>query len=74
VYQALIYSKKDDLAGTEMEDYWKAPDVNWENIFTANITKYLMVNLYIQLLYDKEVDLGGRFKQTMALGLTYKFI
>lgn len=33
-----------------------------------------MVNLYIQFLYDKEIDLGGRFKETMALGLTYKFI
>ncbi|MBU8922223.1 MAG: DUF3078 domain-containing protein [Bacteroidales bacterium] len=74
VYQALAYSEKDAVAGTEAEDYWKAPDLNWENIFTANITKYLMVNLYIQLLYDKEVDLGGRFKQTMALGVTYKFI
>ncbi|MCK4537357.1 MAG: hypothetical protein KAV42_01030 [Candidatus Krumholzibacteria bacterium] len=74
VYQALVYSEKDAVAGTVAEDYWKAPDVNWENIFTANITKYLMVNLYIQLLYDKEVDLGGRFKQTMALGVTYKFI
>jgi hypothetical protein len=74
VYKALIYSEKDVLAGTEAEDYWKSPDLNWENIFTANITKYLMVNLYIQLLYDKEVDLGGRFKQTMALGVTYKFI
>ncbi len=74
VYKALAWSKKDDFAGTEREDYWKAPDVNWENIFTAGITKYLMVNLYIQLLYDKEIALGGRFKETLALGLTYKFI
>lgn len=74
VYQAFLYSEKDELEGLPEEDYWKAPDVNWENIFTANITKYLMVNLYIQLLYDKEIDLGGRFKQTLALGLTYKFI
>jgi hypothetical protein len=28
--------------------------------------------LYMQLLYDKEIDLKGRFKQTLALGLTYK--
>ena len=74
VYQALAYSEKDVVAGTEAEDYWMAPDLNWENIFTASITKYLMVNLYIQLLYDKEVDLGGRFKQTMSFGVTYKFI
>ncbi len=72
VFKALFYSEKDELAGLENEDYWKTPDVNWENIFTAGITEHLMVNLYIQLLYDKEIDLAGRFKQTLALGLTYK--
>jgi hypothetical protein len=74
VFKALIYSEKDDLVGLPNEDYWKAPDVNWENIFTAGITEHLMVNLYIQLLYDKEIDLAGRFKQTLALGLTYKLL
>ena len=74
IFQALYYSEKDALAGLPNEDYWKAPDVNWENIFTAGITEHLMVNLYIQLLYDKEIDLAGRFKQTLALGLTYKLL
>ena len=74
VFKALVYSEKDELAGLPNEDYWKAPDVNWENIFTAGITEHLMVNLYVQLLYDKEIDLAGRFKQTLALGLTYKLL
>lgn len=74
VYHAEYYSEKDELAGLPEEDYWKYPDINWENIFTANITKYLMVNLYMQLLYDKQIDKGGRFKQTLALGLTYKIL
>jgi hypothetical protein len=74
VYEALHYSEADELKGQPNEDDWKSPDVNWENIFTAGITKYLMVNLYIQLLYDKEIDKAGRFKQTLSLGLTYKFI
>lgn len=74
VYTAMVYSEKDELEGEPEKDYYKAPDVNWENIFTANVTKYIMVNLYIQWLYDKEIDLGGRFKQTLSLGLTYKFI
>lgn len=72
LFQALFYSEADAMKGLPNEDYWRSPDVNWENIFTASITKYLMVNLYTQLLYDKEVDLGGRFKQTLSLGLTYK--
>jgi len=74
VFKALLYSEADELEGLPNEDYWKSPDINWENILTASITKYLMVNLYTQLLYDKEVDLGGRFKQTLSLGLTYKLI
>ena len=74
LFKALFYSESDDLKGLPNEDYWEAVDVNWENIFSASITKYVMVNLYTQLLYDKEIDLGGRFKQTLALGLTYKLI
>jgi hypothetical protein len=73
VYKAFFFSEEDKFAGLPSANYWKAPDVNWENIMTANITKYLMVNLYVQLLYDKEVDLAGRFKQTLSLGLTYKW-
>jgi hypothetical protein len=72
VFKALFYSESDEVEGLPSEDYWKAPDINWENVFTAGITKYLMVSLYLQLLYDKEIDLAGRLKQTLSLGLTYK--
>lgn len=34
-------------------DFWKAPDVSFQNTFTAGITKTLSVNLYAQLVYDK---------------------
>lgn len=71
IFKAFFYSEADAIKGTEYEDYWEEPDLNLETIFTANITKYIMVNLYTQLLYDKEVDLAGRFKETMSLGLTY---
>jgi len=74
VFEALYYSESDELEGLAEENYWKSPDVNWENVLTANITDYVMVNLYVQLLYDKQIDLGGRLKQTLSLGLTYKFL
>jgi hypothetical protein len=74
LFQALCNSKADELKGQPNEDYWKEVDVKWETDFTANITKYLMVNLYGKFLYDKEVDLAGRFKQTLSLGLTYKLM
>ena len=73
VFQALFSSAADDLKGLPEEDFWRAPDINWETVFTASITKYLMVNLYTQLLYDKEVARAGRFKQTLGLGLSWKY-
>jgi hypothetical protein len=66
VFQALATSQD------KANDDWKSPDINWENILTANIAKYVVVTLYTQFLYDKEIDAAGRFKQTLSLGLTYK--
>lgn len=74
LFKALFNSEKDDLEGLPEEDYWKAIDVNFENTLTVAVAKYLQVSLYTQLLYDKETDLGGRFKETLALGLTYKLL
>ena len=57
-----------DVAG---DARWKLYG-SWGSYY--DVTKYLMVNLYTKFLYDKEVDLGGRFKQTLSLGVTYKLI
>jgi len=74
LFQALFFSGASKLAGQPNADYWKALDVGWENTFTAGITKVLMVNLAAQVLYDKEINTKARLKETLALGLTYKFI
>jgi hypothetical protein len=72
VFQALVDSDADDVKGTPQEDYWKYPDVNFENWFVSNITKHIAVNLYVQLLYDRQIDRDARFKQTLSFGLTYR--
>lgn len=72
LYKALFFSEKDKVAGTEYVDYWKAVDVNWENIVTASITKIISVNFYTQVLYDKEVSKKGRFKETLGIGFVFK--
>lgn len=74
IYEAFFNSKSDELAGQYNMDYWRAPDITWEMIFTASINKYLMVNLYARFLYDKEVDLAGRLEETLSLGITYKLM
>lgn len=74
LYKALFFSGEDALRGTSSEDNWQAVDINWENIFSATVTRLITVNLYAQLLYDKEISAKGRFKQTLALGVVYKML
>ncbi|MEW5701850.1 MAG: DUF3078 domain-containing protein [Candidatus Zixiibacteriota bacterium] len=73
-FKALFNSRADELKGRPEEDYWKSIDVNWENTLSAQVAKYLVVSLYVQWLYDKEVARGGRFKETITLGFAWKMI
>jgi hypothetical protein len=68
LYKALFYSKSDQVAN----DDWKSPDMNWEHLIGASITKYLQTTLYFQLMYDKEIDSDVRIKETLGLGLSWK--
>jgi hypothetical protein len=72
LFKALFYSRSKELKGTPQQNYWKQPDVNWENTLSVSVSKYVAVSLYTQLLYDKEISAKGRFKETLAMGLTYK--
>lgn len=67
VFQALFNSEEDDLP----TDDWKTADLAWENTFSANVAKYIQVSLFAELLYDKEIDERGRFRETLGLGLSY---
>jgi hypothetical protein len=74
VYKAVFFSEKDNVKDTPFEDDWKAVDVNWENIFAASVSKIITVNLYTQLLYDKQVSKKGRFKETLGIGFVFTLI
>ncbi len=74
MYKAVVYSKKDEIKGQPNEDYWKAVDINFENIISASITKIVTVNLYTQFLYDKDISLKGRWKETLAIGFVFSLI
>lgn len=74
LYKAFFFSKSDQVKGTESEDYWKAIDVNWENMITAQVSKIIAVNLYTQILYDKQISKKGRFKETVAIGFVFKLM
>ena len=65
LYQALFFSDASDLETFDaaalgfdptrepVSDFWRAPDVNFQNTFTSQITRWLSVNLFAQLMYDK---------------------
>ncbi len=72
VYQALANSESENIAGQVNADYWKTPDIRWEQNLLVSITGYLAMNLYVDWRYDKDVDLAGRFKQTLGLALVYR--
>lgn len=72
-YEAVFSSAADETAGTPQENYWRYPDINWENTLAINLTKYIMLNLYAQMLYDREISEDPRLKETLSAGLTYTF-
>jgi RNAse (barnase) inhibitor barstar len=72
LFEALFSSQEDELEAAGKKDYWRTIDANWDNILTANVTRIMQVSLAWQLLYDKEVDRGGRFKETLALGINWR--
>jgi len=108
VYQPVFFSGKSDLeslvaaeltgAGLDADiaEYTTTLDVDWENIFTTQITKYISVQLYVRYIYDKydntvkpvledgmltnpgevgsAVRKAGQLKQTLAIGVTYRFL
>jgi len=72
-FKAFTNSKADELKGLPNEDYWQTVDLNWDNILRVNLNSVMQISLAWQLLYDKEISLSGRFKETLTLGASYKF-
>jgi hypothetical protein len=71
LFQAIYNSEKDEFEDAVADD-WKQLDIEWTNEVSIQLYKYLSFNVYTQLLYDKEIDYTGRFKQTSGLSVTYK--
>jgi hypothetical protein len=49
-------------------------DVNWDNVFTTKVSKYVNVNLNFKLFYDRDISKKRQIKQAIALGVTYSFL
>jgi len=73
IFQAFFHSIRSDAPLPPSDTNWKKATLNWDNTLSLNVTKILQVGLAWQLLYDKQISPYGRFKETLSLGVAYKF-
>lgn len=69
VYKAFFNSKAAELEGTSEEALWKNPDIDFKNILSVSVIKYIKVNFYLQLIYERELDSRIMIKENLLLGL-----
>ena len=77
LYKAVFSSESDRKpvhGETDKGVHWSSLDVNWENTITASITRIISVNLYTQVLYDKDIEKKTRWKETLGLGFTFHML
>ena len=68
VFKALMSNQPDSITT------WKAPDISFENILTVSVSKYINMNAYLLLFYDKDQIDAIQIKQTMSIGVTFNLI
>lgn len=51
----------------------KSPDIKWDNTLKIKIIKVVSLDITAQMLYDREIDEGTRWKENMTLSLSYTF-
>jgi len=66
LYQAVFNSKSD-----EVDNDWKALDVNWENALVAKLWGLLSANVTYELRYEKEAVHAVQWKEVVGLGFSY---
>ncbi|MFH1049530.1 MAG: DUF3078 domain-containing protein [bacterium] len=52
----------------ESLDVW---DVRWDNVISAQVNKYIVVNLNLLVIYEKNQSLRSQIKEALQLGITY---
>ncbi len=62
-----------DTRADKFDDRWQAVDIAWDNSVRVVATRIVLMSLDWQLLYDKQLDKGGRFMQELSLNLSYRY-
>jgi hypothetical protein len=70
LFQAVFFSGKDEEFLRFGEDRWKTLDVRWQNQLSNKLNKWMSLDLYLEYLFDEQLDKAGQLKQTLGVGLT----
>ncbi|MDG5814843.1 hypothetical protein QA601_07135 [Chitinispirillales bacterium ANBcel5] len=65
LYEALMRS------GELNNNYWRYPEISWENNVRLWLTENITFNYLMQVLYDREVHKKPRFRQIFSAGVTF---
>lgn len=49
-------------------------DVRWDNLLTAEVSKYITVSFNFQLYYDRDISIQRQLKQYLAVGVSYSIL
>jgi hypothetical protein len=67
--QNLLYETK--LSLFSAFEHIDIVDIKWDNKWTAQVAKYVNVNLNVLMYYDEDIVKKTQIKETLAIGLTY---
>lgn len=70
LYQAFLSTQ---ALKTSPNDNWRHPDINLESTVSFNVTKNILFNYCINVVYDKEIDISPRIKHSMGAGIGINF-
>jgi len=70
IFKSLYNSKASELPN----EYWKTPDVDFENTVSVSLGKFLQLTFYLEIIYDRERSETVQIKENVAFGLSYKIL
>jgi hypothetical protein len=67
--ESILFTSKLE-AFSNLESFDKI-DVNWDNLFTAQVNSLINVSLNIKVFYDHDISSKRQLQQTLAVGFNY---
>ncbi len=52
----------------------KNVDVDWDNMFVSDVTKWIKVSLNVRIFYDSDISSKRQLMQVLAVGVSYKLL